>query len=130
MRCSLLYFNTRTKKFERTDYLRTLNKTKSEALACAEPIDPLPSEPELKTKFEALDRQLNKRYSEIIQKADKDQVSNLREAQRTWIKHRDEGAKFHVSVFPAAEKEQRRLQFLCDVTTARIDTQPDEEWEL
>ena len=130
MRCSLLYFNTRTKKFERTDYFRTLNKTKSEALACAEPIDPLPSEPELKTKFEALDRQLNKRYSEIIQKADKDQVSNLREAQRTWIKHRDEGAKFYVSVFPAAEKEQRRLQFLCDVTAARIDTQPDEEWEL
>lgn len=130
MHCGLLYFNTRTKEFQLTDYLRKLNKTKSEALACAEPIDPLPSEPELKTKFEALDRQLNKRYSEIIQKADKDQVSNLREAQRTWIKHRDEGAKLYVSLFPATEKEQRRLQFLCDVTAARIDTQPDEEWEL
>ena len=129
MHCGLLYFNTRTKKFELTDYLRKLNKTKSQALACAEPID-LPSEPELKTKFEGLDRQLNKRYSEIIQKADKDQVSNLREAQRTWIKHRDEGAKFYVSVFPAAEKERRRLQFLCDVTAARIDTQPDEAWDL
>lgn len=125
-----VYFNTRKKEFELTDYLRKLNNTKSQALACAEPIDPLPSEPELKTKFEALDRQLNKRYSEIIQKADKDHVSNLREAQRTWIKHRDEGAKFYVSVFPAAEKEQRRLQFLCDVTATRIDTQPDEEWEL
>jgi uncharacterized protein YecT (DUF1311 family) len=54
----------------------------------------------------------------------------LREAQRTWIKHRDEGAKFYVSLFPEAEKERRRLQFLCDVTAARIDTQPDEEWEL
>ena len=43
--------------------------------------------------------QLNKRYSEIIQKADKDQVSNLRQAQRTWIKHRDEGAKLYVSLF-------------------------------
>jgi len=130
MHCGSLYFNTRKKEFQLTDYLRKLNKTKSEALACAESIDPLPSEPELKTKFDALDRQLNKRYSEIIEKADKDQVSNLREAQRTWIKHRDEGAKLYVSLFPAAEKEQRRLQFLCDVTTARIDTQPDEEWEL
>ena len=130
MHCGLLYFNSRTKKFELTDYVRKLNKAKSQALACAEPIDPLPSEPELKTKFEGLDRQLNKRYSEIVQKADKDQVSNLREAQRTWIKHRDEGAKFYVSLFPAAEKERRRLQFLCDVTAARIDTQPDDEWEL
>ena len=130
MRCGLLYFNTRTKKFELTDYLRKLNKTKSEFLACAEPVDPLPSEADLKTIFEGLDRQLNKRYSEIVQKADQDQISNLREAQRNWIKHRDEGAKFYVSVFPAAEKEQRRLQFLCDVTAARIETQPDEAWEL
>jgi uncharacterized protein YecT (DUF1311 family) len=130
MHCGLLYFNTRTMKFELTDYLRKLNKTKSEFLACAEVVDPLPSEAELKTRFDALDRQLNKRYSEIIQKADKDQVSNLREAQRNWIKHRDEGAKFYVSLFPAAEKERHRLQFLCDVTEARIDTQPDEEWEL
>jgi uncharacterized protein YecT (DUF1311 family) len=130
MHCGLVYFNTRTKKFELTDYLRKLNKTKSQALACAEPIDPLPSEAELKMKLEELDRQLNKRYSGILQKADKDQVSNLRKAQRTWIKHRDEGAKVYVSLFPAAEKERRRLQFLCDATAARIDTQPDEEWEL
>ena len=84
----------------------------------------------MKTIFEGLDPQLNKGYSEIVQKADQDQISNLREAQRNWIKHRDEGAKFYVSVFPAAEKEQRRLQFLCDVTAARIETQPDEAWEL
>src|SRR4029450_12030816 len=106
MRCGLLYFNTRTMKFELTDYLRKLNKTKSEFLACAEAVDPLPSEAELKTRFDALDRPLNKRYSEIIQKADKDQVSNLREAQRNWIKRRDEGAKFYVSLFPEAEKER------------------------
>ena len=130
MHCGLLYFNTGTKKFELTDYLRKLNKTKSEFLACAEPVDPLPSEAELKTRLDALDRQLNKRYSEIIQKADQNQVSNLREAQRNWIKHRDEGVKFYVSLFPAAEKERRRLQFLCDVTAARMDTQPDEEWQL
>jgi uncharacterized protein YecT (DUF1311 family) len=124
-----IYFNARTKKFELTDYLRKVNKTKHEFLACAEPVDPLPSETDLKATLDALDRQLNKRYAEVIAKTDKDRVANVREAQRNWIKHRDEGAKFYVSLFPAAEKERRRLQFLCDVTAARIDTQPDEAWE-
>jgi uncharacterized protein YecT (DUF1311 family) len=113
-----------------TDYLRKLNKTKSEVLACAEPITPLPSEAELKTRLDTLDQQLNKRYAEVIAKTVKDQVSNVREAQRNWIKHRDEGARFYVSLFPAVEKERRRLQFLCDVTASRIDTQADEQWEL
>jgi uncharacterized protein YecT (DUF1311 family) len=124
-----VYFNTRKKTFEMTDYLRKLNKTKSEVLACAEPVDPLPSEDELKTRLDALDRQLNKRYAEVIAKTVKDQVSNLREAQRNWIKHRDEGAKLYMSIFPAAERERRRLQFFSDVTAARIDT-PAEEWEV
>ena len=99
-------------------------------LARAEPVDPLPSEAELKTRFEALDQQLNKRYAEVIAKTDKERVSNVREAQRSWLKHRDDGAKFYVSLFSPPEKERRRLQFLCDVTAARIETQPDEEWEL
>ena len=125
-----LYFNTRKQQFELSDYLRKLNKSKSEKLVCAEPVDPLPDEAELKTKFDALDQQLNKRYAEVLAKTVKDRVSLVREAQRTWIKHRDDGAKFYVSLFPAAEKERRRLQFLCDVTAARIDTQPGEAWEL
>jgi len=125
-----IYFNTRTQHFELANYLRKLNKTKSEMLVCAEPVDPLPSEVELKTRFDALDRQLNKRYAEVIATSVKDRVPVVREAQRNWIKHRDEGAKFYVALFPPAEKERRRLQFLCDVTAARIDTQPDEAWEL
>jgi len=125
-----IYFNTRSQKFEITDYLRKLNKSKSKMLVCAEPVDPLPSLVELKMRFDTLDRQLNKRYAEVIAKTDNERVPNVREAQRNWIKRRDEGAKFYVSLFPAAEKERHRLQFLCDVTTARIDAQPDEEWEL
>jgi len=66
----------------------------------------------------------------VIATSVKDRVPVVREAQRNWIKHRDEGAKFYVALFPPAEKERRRLQFLCDVTAARIDTQPDEAWEL
>lgn len=124
-----VYFNTRTKGFEMTDYLRKLSKTKSEALACAEPTDPLPSEAELKVRFDKLDQQLNKTYGEIIAKTIKDRVSLVREVQRKWIKHRDEGAKFYVSMFPQKEREQRRLQFLGDVTAARIEV-PIEQWEL
>src|SRR5438067_3998797 len=123
-----VYFNTRTGTFEMTDYLRKLNKTKSSGLACAEPTDPIPSEADLKTRLDTLDRQLNKKYADVIAQSEKDRVSLLREAQRKWIKHRDEGAKLYVSLFPPAERERRRLQFLGDVTAARIDT-PTEEWE-
>jgi hypothetical protein len=63
-----IYFNTRTNNFELTDYLRKLNKTKVDFLACAEPLDSLPSETELKTRYEELDRKLNKRYAEVIAK--------------------------------------------------------------
>jgi uncharacterized protein YecT (DUF1311 family) len=129
MKPGLLYFNTRSKTFEMTDYVRKLNKSKSEMLACAEPVDPLPSEAELKTRFDALDQQLNKTYGDVIAKTQKDRVSLVRESQRAWIKHRDEGVKFYVSLFPKVERERRRLQFLGDVTAARIDM-PSEEWEL
>jgi uncharacterized protein YecT (DUF1311 family) len=129
MRQGYAYFNARTKKFEITDYLRKLNKTKSNVLACAEPVDPLPSEAELKTRFDALDRQLNEKYTEVLAHAEKDRIPVVRETQRDWIKHRDEGAKFYISIFPAAQKEQRRLQFLADVTSAKVDT-PAEEWEV
>ena len=123
-----VYFNTRTRTFEMTDYLRKLNKTKSSGLACAEPIDPIPSEADLKTRLDTLDRQLNKKYADVIAQSEKDRISLVREGQRKWIKHRDEGAKLYVSLFPPAERERRRLQFLGDVTAARIDT-PTEEWE-
>jgi len=124
-----VYFNTRTRTFEMTDYLRKLNKTKSSGLACAEPTDPIPSEADLKTRLDTLDRQLNKKYADVIAQSEKDRVSLVREAQRNWIKHRDEGARFYVSLFPEAEKERRRLQLLGDVTAARIEV-PPEQWEL
>jgi len=104
-----VYFNTRTGTFEMTDYLRKLNKTKSSGLACAEPTDPIPSEADLKTRLDTLDRQLNKKYADVIAQSEKDRVSLVREAQRKWIKHRDEGAKLYVSLFPPAERERRRL---------------------
>jgi len=129
MLCGFLYFNTRTNKFEATEYARKLSKVKPELLACAEPIDPLPSEDELKKRFDALDQQLNKKYAEVLAEADKDRVSPIREAQRNWLKERDAGEKYYLQLFPAAEKASRRLQFLGDVTAARIDVSA-EGWDL
>ncbi len=121
MQDGYLYFNTRTKAFEMTDYLRKLNKTRSEALAGAEPADPLPAEAELKARMESLDQKLNKSYADRVTKTDKQRVSILRDSERTWIKNRDEGVKLYLSFAPPAEKERRRLQFLGDVTAARLD---------
>jgi uncharacterized protein YecT (DUF1311 family) len=128
MLCGFLYFNTRTNKFEVTDYSRKLTKAKPEPLACAEPVDPLPPETELKQRFDTLDRELNKKYAEVLTKTDKDQVPLIREAQRSWLKKRDAGEKIYVESFPLTVKAQRRLQYLGDVTAARIDL-PQDQWE-
>ncbi len=128
MQCGFFYFNTRSNKFEVTDYSRKLNKAKPEPLPCAEPMDPLPSEAELKQRFDNLDRELNKKYPEVLAKADKDRVALIREAQRNWLKKRDAGEKIYVESFPATEKAQRRLQYLGDVTAARIEL-PHDRWE-
>jgi uncharacterized protein YecT (DUF1311 family) len=128
MLCGFLYFNTRTNQFEVTDYSRKLNKAKPEPLACAEPIDPLPTEAELKQRFDSLDGKLNKKYAEVLAKTDKDRVSLLRQAQRKWLKERDAGEKVYLEFFPPAETTRRRLQYLGDVTAARIDL-PQDQWE-
>lgn len=128
MLCGFLYFNARTNKFEVTDYSRKLNKAKPEPLPCAEPIDPLPSEAELKERFDRLDRDLNKKYPEVLAKTEKDRVPVVRESQRNWLKKRDAGEKIYVESFPSTEKAQRRLQYLGDVTAARIDL-PQDQWE-
>jgi uncharacterized protein YecT (DUF1311 family) len=128
MQCGFFYFNTRTNDFEVTGYSRKLSQTKPQLLTCAEPIDPLPAEAELKAKFDSLDQQLNKKYAEVLAKTEKDRVSVVRDAQRDWLKQRDAGEKLYLSFFPAAEKSQRRLQFLADVTAARIET-PLDQWE-
>ena len=123
-----VYFNTRTKAFEMTDYLREVNKTKGNPLACAEPLDPLPSAADLKTRLDSLDQQLNKKYSDVLAQTNKDRAGLVREAQRKWIKQRDDGAKLYASAFSGPESDARRLQFLGDVTAARIEV-PPEEWE-
>ena len=132
-----LYFNTGAKEFETSSYLKKLSAMKSATLACAEPSDPLPPEAELKARADAADKQLNDAYAAKVRKVGKDRGSNLRESQRAWVKARDAGLQIYLAAAPAAEREQRRLQFLGDVTIARIESlnagPPEEEpfdfWE-
>jgi uncharacterized protein YecT (DUF1311 family) len=117
-----IYFNTATQKFEITGYLRKLNATKSQVLPCAEPTDALPSEAELKARLEAADKQLNGAYSTKVQKVGKDRGSKLRDSQRAWVKARDAGLQIYLATVPTTERERRKLQFLGDVTLARIES--------
>jgi uncharacterized protein YecT (DUF1311 family) len=65
---------------------------------------------------------------QVVAKTQKNRVPLAHEGQRAWIKHRDEGVKFYASLFPQAERERRRLQFMGDVTAARVE-ELSEEWE-
>ncbi len=63
-----VYFNTGTNRFELTPYLRALNKMTAKddtenATPCAEPIDALPSEAELKTRAEKTDQELKEWFA-------------------------------------------------------------------
>ncbi|HUE40345.1 MAG TPA: lysozyme inhibitor LprI family protein [Chthoniobacterales bacterium] len=122
MHSGYLYFNAGTKEFETSNYLKKLSAMKSAVLPCAEPIDPLPSEAELKARADTADKQLNDAYSAKIQKVGKDGGSNLRDSQRAWVKARDAGLQIYLAAAPAAERERRKLQFLGDVTIARIES--------
>ena len=128
LRSGFLYFNTRANDFETTAYSRKLSQSKSTVLTCAEPVDPLPAEAELKKRVDSLDQQLNAKYAEVLATTAKERASVVRNAQRDWLKQRDAGEKLYLSFFPAAEKPRRRLQFLADVIAARIQTAP-EQWE-
>jgi uncharacterized protein YecT (DUF1311 family) len=134
MDAAYLYFNTRTKSFQITPYLRKLNKVTSDILSgsddvlpCAEPASPLPSAKDLGARFDQLDLRLNEKYADILRQTPAGQEVFLRSTQKDWIKHRDEGLKLYLSLYPKTEKEARRLQFLGDVTAARIQVAP-EQW--
>jgi uncharacterized protein YecT (DUF1311 family) len=115
----LIYFNTHTRKFETTDYLGEV-RTYSGVKACAEPSDPLPSEADLKARFNKLDRDLKNVYKERAAKTGEGYLSELRDGEREWLKRRDAGVEVYLAKTPPAERERRRLQFLGDLTVERI----------
>lgn len=132
MEGAYLYFNIRTKRFELTPYLRRVNQDSSDILGepmpCTEPAGAMPSEAQLKTRLKELDADLNAKYAARIKATPENQVEFLRISQREWLKRRDAGLKLYLSFAPRGEKESRRLQYLGDVTAARL-ARPTEEME-
>jgi hypothetical protein len=123
-----VYFNTRTKSFEQTPYLRQVNKNVAELTSdyaidviCVEPVAPLPPASELKARFDALDAKLTTTYEARVQRTKADDVNDLKEAQTKWLQMRDEGLKKYLAFASKGEEEKRRLQFLGDVTATRIE---------
>lgn len=112
MKPGLLYFNTRTKKFEVTDYLRKVNKKKPDVLACAEPVDPLPSEAELKTRFDSLDRQLNDKYAEVLAHTEKDRIPVVRETSAIGSSIAMKARNCTCRAFPPRRKNDDAFSFL------------------
>ncbi len=124
-----VYFNTRTKALEQTPYLRELNKAVAKQtdnyahdIVCAEPTAPLPPESELKARLDALNEKLNRAFAARVERTkEQDDANDLRQVQDKWVKMRDEGLKTYLAFARKGEEERRRLQFLSDVTAARID---------
>jgi uncharacterized protein YecT (DUF1311 family) len=106
-----IYFNTRIEKFESTNYLRKVSGIKSQVLACPEPSGPLPSEPELKSRFEMLDKRLNDAYAAELAKIEPDRVQNLRESQRAWLKAREKGLQLYLKLLHALNVKGASFSF-------------------
>jgi hypothetical protein len=139
-----VYFNTRTKAFEQTPYLRMVNTKlnterpyeafpqvafESERLGSyvvfAEPIDSPPSEAILRPRFAALDQELQtlreKRLADLARRGDSSIVEFRRSQNDEWNKARDEAVQLYLPFAPKDEQETRKLQFLCDLTQREVN---------
>jgi hypothetical protein len=138
------YFNTRTKAFEQTPYLRMVNtKLNTEKpyeafpqvafagerlgsyVVFAEPIDPPPSEEILKPRFATLDQEMNtlreKVLADLATREKSDIVEFRRWSNEKWNEARDEAVQLFLPFASSAEKESRKLQFLCDLTQREVN---------
>ena len=139
-----VYFNTRTKAFEQTPYLRMVNsklntKKPWEAfpsdrftgegfdryLVFAEPMDPPPSEAILKARFSALDQEMNtlreKWLADLARRGDNSIVEFNRSQNEKSNKARDEAVQLYLTFEPKDQQEIQKLQFLCDVTQKEVN---------
>lgn len=51
----------------------------------------------------------------------KEDADELRKIQQEWVKARDEGVKTYLRFARKGEEERSRLEFLADVTAARLE---------
>ncbi len=116
-----VYFNTKTAKFELTNYLRRLNSGAWDRYVnfsgfsglvpevIAEPLGELPPEAESKNRYEAAERRV-KEYEE--------QHKSSRGAQGGLVDTREMGAKFYAESGPKSTAGRRYWQYMADNTEA------------
>ena len=79
----------------------------------------------MKARLHALESKLKAIYTQRLTTRKEGVADELREEQQAWLKARDEGVNIYLAFAPKGEMERLRLQFLADVTAARIeDFQP------
>ena len=137
------YFNTRTKAFEQTPYLRMVNtklntekpyeafpritfaqEHRDSYAVFAEPISPPPSEESLKARLAALEQEMQalreKQLADIARK-DSKMVEFTRSENDGWNKARDEAMQLYLPFAPKDGQQSLRLQFLCDLTQREVN---------
>jgi uncharacterized protein YecT (DUF1311 family) len=127
------YFNLRRGKLEHTQYLSTLNRAfrrydpqqrKDAVPDFAEPLDGLPPEKELRDRYDAAERRLNKIYPAYLTEAD-DELQNPNEKrdrvlyQQLWLKARESRSDSFAVMGSKAERQHRKLLYLADATENR-----------
>lgn len=126
-----LYFNLPKGQLEHTQYLLTLNRAfreydpeqkKDVAVPdFAEPLAALQPEKELRDRYDAAERRLNKVYPTYLTQADSE-TQNPNEKQdriryqQHWLKARESGAVSFSNMGSKAEHERRKLLYLADAT--------------
>ncbi len=131
-----VYFNVRTNAFEETPYLQMVNATLAQYtgaarferypspnnsrslkhMVFAEPLDPLPPETELRSRFESLDSRMNELHKKSLLSSHADTADIVRNAQQKWDQARAEAIRLYLPFGPKDGQERYRLQFLCDLT--------------
>jgi uncharacterized protein YecT (DUF1311 family) len=128
------YFNLGKGKLEHTQYLLTLNHAFSHYIpeqkkdvtvpAFAEPLAALPPEKELRDRYDAAERRLNKVYPAYLTQAGSE-IQNPNEKQdrvryqQQWLKARESGATSFADMTSKAERQRRKALYLADATDNR-----------
>jgi uncharacterized protein YecT (DUF1311 family) len=128
------YFNLPKGKLEHTQYLLTLDRAFREydpeqkkdvaVPGFAEPLAALRPEKELRDRYDAAERRLNKVYPAYLTQADSE-IQNPSEKQdrlryqQQWLKARESGAASFANMGSKAEHQRRKLLYLADATDNR-----------
>jgi len=120
-----VYFNTRSKSFELTPYLRELNKRRAGDVheletPCAEPVDPLTGGEKFQAVYEKADSELKALYESRIAHAKAENVDYWKEEQQDGRKALEAGMALYLQFSPPKETEARRRQYLADATLLQL----------